>query len=407
MDRKAVREVLKEEKQQQRTKAKNRGLKMQLLAMAVCLVVLVAIMYGGMVLYTKLNPQLQEVMQGNVSGLTLDENGNVVESDNPANGISGDQADMGNDVAQAVSDAVVYSQQELDERVAEAVMTAQAQGANAVLEAIKEGFLDGKTLQTLRTLYPDDIVAYYNSQYYFIPIDRELAQSQFRTENLSFLENGEAQYIVDGQVISHKGIDVSKHQRAIDWNLVAQDGVEFAFIRVGNRGYGAEGRLVEDEYFVDNIEGAQAAGIKVGVYFYSQAITEEEVLEEANFVLERIAPYQLDCPVVYDAEKVTNTNGRMNNISLEDCTKHTLLFCQTIENAGYTPMIYYNLQWAVQKLDPPMLEKYDKWFAAYETDNPYYPYEYKVWQYSVKGQVQGINGNVDLNISFSPFWETQ
>lgn len=399
MDRRTAKEVLNEDKQQQ-TRAKKRGRKMQFLAITACLMVLMSIMYGGMTLYSKLNPESQPVM-GNISGLTLDEDGNVVGTGDPSGGGE-------NDVTQAVSDAIVYSQEELDERVAEAVMTAQAQGANNILETIKEGFLDGKVLQTLRPLYPDDIVVYYNSQYNFIPIDRELAQSQFRKENLSFLENGEAQYIVDDQVISHKGIDVSAHQNVIDWSLVAQDGVEFAFIRVGYRGWGTEGKLKEDDYFVANIEGAQAAGIKVGVYFYSQAITEEEALEEANFVLERIAPYQLDCPVVLDVEKVSNNNNaRMNNISLEDCTKHAVLFCQTIENAGYTPMLYYNLQWGVQKLDPALLDQYGKWFAAYQTDDPYYPYEYKVWQYSSTGSVQGINGNVDLNISFSPFWENQ
>lgn len=399
MDRKTAEEVQNEDKQQ-RTQTKKRGRKMQFLAITVCLMVLMVIMYGGMVLYTKLNPESQTVM-GNVSGLTLDEDGNVVGTDDPS-------GDAENDVTQAVSDAIVYSQEELDERVAEAVMSAQAQGSNAVLEAIREGLLDSNSpVQTLRPLYPDYIVAYYSGQYYFLPIDRELAQSQYHKENLSFLENGEAQYIVDGQVVSHKGIDVSAHQKVIDWNLVAQDGVEFAFIRVGYRGWGSEGKLMEDDYFVANIEGAQAAGIKVGVYFYSQAITEEEALEEANFVLERIAPYQLDCPVVIDVEKNGKNEARMNNISLEDCTKHVVLFCQTVENAGYKPMIYHNLQWAVQKLDPSPLDQYGRWFATYGTDDPYYPYEYKVWQYSATGRVQGINGNVDMNISFSPFWETQ
>lgn len=399
MDRMTVKEIQNEDNQQQ-VRAKKRGRKRQFLAITACLMVLMAIMYGGMTLYSKLNPESQAVM-GNVSGLTLDEDGNVVETDDPSR-------DAENDVTQVVSDAIVYSQEELDERVAEAVMSAQTQGSNAVLEAIREGLLDSNSpLQTLRPLYPDYIVAYYSGQYYFLPIDRELAQSQYHKENLSFLENGEAQYIVDGQVVSHKGIDVSKFQGAIDWNLVAQDGVEFAFIRVGYRGYGTEGKLMEDDNFVANIEGAQAAGIKVGVYFYSQAVTEEEALEEANFVLERIAPYQLDCPVVYDVEKHSKPSARMNNISLEESTNNVIMFCQTIENAGYTPMIYHNLQWAVQKLDPALLDQYGRWFAAYETEDPYYPYEYKVWQYSATGRVQGINGNVDLNISFSPFWETQ
>ena len=104
-------------------------------------------------------------------------------------------------------------------------------------------------------------------------------------------EDGEVQYMQDGQVVSHKGIDVSKHQGNIDWTKVAADGVEFAFIRVGLRGYGTEGKLVEDEYFEQNIKGALQAGIKVGVYFYSQAITDAELLEEANLVLEKVKPY--------------------------------------------------------------------------------------------------------------------
>ena len=209
---------------------------------------------------------------------------------------------------------------------------------------------------------------------------------------------------MDGQIISHKGIDVSKHQGAIDWNLVAQDGVEFAFIRVGFRGYGSEGKMVEDEYFVKNIEGALAAGIKVGVYFYSQAITEAEAQEEAEFVIERIRPYEIACPVVFDVERVSGAQGRMNDISVEERTALAVLFCQTIEQAGYKPMIYHNTEMGALMLDLTQLESYDKWYASY-SDQIFYPYAYKIWQYSDKGSVQGINTDVDLNISFEPLWE--
>ena len=162
--------------------------------------------------------------------------------------------------------------------------------------------------------------------------------------------------------------------------------------------------MLEDENYAANISGALAAGIKVGVYFYSQAITEEEVLEEANYVLERIAPYQIDCPVVFDVERVSNENGRMNKLSAEERTKLTLLFCQTVENAGYKPMIYHNTEMGALMLEQEPLDTYDKWFAAY-SDTFYYPYEYCVWQYSQSGTVQGITGAVDLNISFVPLWE--
>ena len=276
--------------------------------------------------------------------------------------------------------------------------------SDRVLEGIKTALSQGTTtVETLRPYYPDDIVVVSGGRFHFVPINRELKMNQLDPANLNILESGEFQYLTDGQVTSHKGIDVSSHQGEIDWNLVAQDGVEFAIIRVGFRGYGAEGRLVVDEQFENNIKGAKAAGIKVGVYFFSQAINEEEVLEEANLVLENIAPYQLDCPVVYDVEK-TSAAGRMNEISVEERTNLTLLFCQTIENAGYTPMIYHNTEMGALMIDVAALEDYDKWYASY-SDQMFYPYEYKIWQYSDKGRVQGINTNVDLNISFAPVWE--
>lgn len=184
---------------------------------------------------------------------------------------------------------------------------------------------------------------------------------------------------------------------------MAQDGVEFAFIRVALRGYGT-GKLVEDEYFEQNVEGAQAAGIKVGAYIYSQAINEEELLEEANLVLEKIAPYTIECPIVFDVEKVTGAKGRMNDISLEERTNLALLFCRTIENAGYKPMIYHNAEMGALMIDLETLEDYDKWFASY-SDTLYYPYEYKIWQYTQNGRVAGISTAVDMNICIEPVWE--
>lgn len=394
MDKKTVREARKAE--EQRKPVGKRGRRSQLLAMSGCLVVLVAVMYGGLALFMKFNRQPEETVNGNVSGLTLDENGNVVQAGSDA--VLG-----GDDAVDVASGAVLYSQEELDAKVAEAVLVAQANASQDVLNTIKTGLSDGDTvLETLRPFYPDDIIVASGGKYHFVPINYELAQSRLQTENLNFLESGEVQYLEDGEVISHKGIDVSKHQGEIDWSRVAADGVEFAFIRVGNRGYGT-GQLVEDDYFTANIEGALAAGIKVGVYIYSQAINEQEALEEANFVLEKIAPYKVECPVVFDVEKVSGNGGRMNNISVEERTKVTLLFCQTIENAGYHPMIYHNTEMGALMLDLAALEDYDKWFAAY-SDTLYYPYEYKVWQYSQSGTVQGVSGQVDLNISLAPLW---
>lgn len=362
-----------------RKKRRNRSTVKVIFAMLGCLVLLVAVMYGGLTL--------------------IDKHMNREQEDIPAmaDGLEGDAVD-------AVSDAVVYSQEELDEKIAEAVSAAQNERADKVLEGIRASLSEGTTtVETLRPYYPDDIVVVSGGKFHFVPINRELKLNNYEVANLNILENGEFQYLTDGQVTSHKGIDVSSHQGNIDWNLVAQDGVEFAIIRVGYRGYGSEGRLVVDEKFENNIKGATAAGIKVGVYFFSQAINEAELLEEANLVLEQIAPYKIECPVVYDVEK-TSAQGRMNAISVEERTQLTKLFCQTIADAGYRPMIYHNTEMGALLINIAELEDYDKWYASY-SDQMFYPYDYKIWQYSDKGKIQGISTDVDLNICFAPVWE--
>ena len=365
-----------------RRKRRNNSTVKVVFAMLGCLVLLVAVMYGGLTLIDRYVHRNQD--------------------DVPA--MADDIQNQPQDSVDVVSDAVVYSQEELDAKIAEAVLAAQNLEADRVLEGIKTSLSEGTTtVETLRPYYPDDIVVVSGGKFHFVPINRELELNTLDKANLNILESGEFQYLTDGQVISHKGIDVSSHQGNIDWNLVAQDGVEFAIIRVGYRGYGSEGRLVVDEKFEDNIKGAKAAGIKVGVYFFSQAINETELLEEANLVLEQIAPYSIECPVVYDVEK-TSAAGRMNAISVEDRTHLTQLFCQTIENSGYKPMIYHNTEMGALLINIAELENYDKWYASY-SDQMFYPYEYKIWQYSDKGKIQGISTDVDLNISFAPIWE--
>lgn len=305
----------------------------------------------------------------------------------------------------AISDGIVYSQEELDARIAEAVQAADREEADRILGGIKEALSQGTTtVETIRPFYPDDLVVVSGGRFHFIPIDRSLKLNDYNVANLNKLDTGEFQYLTDGQVTSHKGIDVSTYQGNIDWNLVAQDGVEFAIIRVGIRGWGSEGTLKEDERFKANIEGAMAAGVKVGVYFFTQAITEAEVDEEVQFVLNSIAPYKIDCPVVLDVEKVSDSRARMNKLTPEERTALALRFCQAIENAGYQPMLYHNTEMSALMIDIAAFEKYDKWYASY-SDKMFYPYAYKIWQYSDKGRVNGIATDVDMNICFEPVWE--
>ncbi len=301
------------------------------------------------------------------------------------------------------AEPVTMTQEELNALLQETRAEAGQDAQKQLLDKLAASINNNSTMvQALRPLYEDDLVVVSGGEYHFIPINENLKQHSLKEENLKLLDNGLVEYVENGTVVSHKGIDVSKHQGEIDWAQVAADGVEFAFIRVGNRGYGS-GAIVDDPQFEANIVGASTNGIKVGVYFFSQAITVEEAKEEAKYVLDRIAPYKVNCPVVLDVEKVADSEGRMNKISLEQRTENTIAFLEAIEAAGYKSMLYHNMEMGTLMLDMTQLEDYEKWFAYYNKEI-YYPYEFSVWQYSDKGKVNGIKGDVDLNISFT-LWD--
>ena len=297
-----------------------------------------------------------------------------------------------------------YDQAQVDAMMSEAVGNAKLQGQvsgySELLEKIRQGLSTGETiLGTLRPLYPEQILVASGGVYHFVPIRQELKMHGRKQENLRVLENGELQYLENNQVISRKGIDVSKYQGEIEWKKVAEAGVEYAFIRVGIRGYGAEGNIALDDMFAKNVQGAKQAGIKVGVYFFTQALTVEEAKEEAAIVLEQIAPYEIDYPVVCDVEKVSAQGARMNALTAAQRTDVVIAFLEEIRAAGYTPMVYANLEMFAVMLEIQRLEAYEKWYANFGTEM-YFPYDYAVWQYSETGTVPGIEGDVDLNISF-------
>lgn len=198
---------------------------------------------------------------------------------------------------------------------------------------------------------------------------------------------------------SELGIDVSQHQGEIDWQAVKQAGVTFAIIRVGGRGYGEKGSLYTDDLAQTYYEGARAAGIKVGVYFFSQAISVKEAEEEADLVLDRIKDWQLDMPVVYDWEQMLVAGSRTADVDpriVTDCMK---AFCQRVEKSGRKAMIYFNpdhsdVQFFIEEVTP-----YGFWLAYY-TEWMDYPYKVDMWQYTNEGTVPGIAGNVDINLYF-------
>ena len=191
------------------------------------------------------------------------------------------------------------------------------------------------------------------------------------------------------------GIDVSEYQQNVDWDKVHASGIEFVFIRIGGRGT-TEGGLYADSMAKDHYDGAKSAGLQVGMYFYSQAITPEEAAEEAEYVLSLLNGYSLDLPLVYDWEW-GGEDSRTTSMEKELLTEITETFCETVSAAGIAPMIYFNESQGLDQLDLERLKDYPFWLALYDGTMDF-PYAVDYWQYSPKGRVDGIEGDVDLNI---------
>lgn len=194
------------------------------------------------------------------------------------------------------------------------------------------------------------------------------------------------------------GVDVSAYQHEIDWQAVAADGVEFAFIRCGYRGYSA-GALNRDDMFQENIEGALAAGLDVGVYFFSQAVTAEEAAEEAAFVLDMLSGYNVTLPVFYDWEEITGDEARTDDLDGQTLTACALEFCRQIEAGGYRSGVYTYMNLAYFTYDLNQFKDVTLWVAD-PGSRPEFYYDHDFWQYSFTGSVAGIEEDVDLNVMY-------
>lgn len=221
-----------------------------------------------------------------------------------------------------------------------------------------------------------------------------LAASEFSPEDFVLDENG---YMTCLSQTCIRGIDVSTHQKEIDWVQVKNAGFEFVMIRLGYRG-SVQGLLFEDEWAQSHYQGAKAAGLKVGGYFFSQAVTVEEAKEEARYAMQIIQDWELDMPLVYDWELIQEDyrNADLDARTLTDCVK---AFCDTVEQAGYTSMVYFNPDVSSTRIYLEELSDYDFWLAMYH-DEMVYPYKVDMWQYTCTGSVPGIQGNVDIDLYF-------
>lgn len=254
--------------------------------------------------------------------------------------------------------------------------------------------LDGKKI-----LYRDNSLGEV-----FAPVFADVPASTLDKKQL-ITRNNYSFYKENGNITSIAGIDVSEHQGDIDWAKVKASGVDFAIIRVGFRQYGG-GKIELDKKYTDNIEGAINAGIKVGAYFFSQAISTEEAVEEADAVIDALAPYDVSYPVVFDWEIIYGEDARTDSVGVDTLADCCVSFCERVRSAGYKPMIYSNKSTSMMKLDLPRIKDYDFWLAEYN-DEPTYYYHFDIWQYASDGYIPGINGDVDLNISFKDFSKSE
>ena len=228
--------------------------------------------------------------------------------------------------------------------------------------------------------------------------------STYSKYNLEKDENGYYVYKEDGKVISHLGVDISEYQGEVDFAAVKAAGADFVILRIGGRYYGDEGKLYEDSAFDTYYEQAKAAGLKVGAYFFSQAASVKDAEEEAAAAIKKLNGRTLDYPLAFDWENIGDEPARTDDITGSELTKIAEAFCDAVNKAGYKSIVYANSAQMFIMYDFNTMKDYDFWLADYR-DFPTMFYHYDMWQYSDSGEIDGIEGTVDLNISFTDFSE--
>lgn len=233
----------------------------------------------------------------------------------------------------------------------------------------------------------------------WVLISPYLKKNAYDFSNLSETA-GLKKYTEGGKKISQIGVDISKHDGTVNFERLKSDGIDYVMIRLGARGY-STGQISLDDNFVENMDAAVKAELSIGVYFYSQAINQEEAIQEAYFVIQNLEPYRahINFPVAFYMENIINDKARIDGLSRSDKTLITATFLEAIKAAGYIPMVYGNKEWLIKNVDLTRLQNYDVWFSQDE-DTPDYPYLYTMWQYTTTGTVNGITGDASLNICF-------
>ncbi len=231
----------------------------------------------------------------------------------------------------------------------------------------------------------------------YYEIMEDVAKNDYDFENNLINENGMLRY-KDSKREAVNGVDLSKYNGAVDFTKLKDAGVGFVMLRLGSRGYGT-GKIALDEKFVEYAQNAQMNGIQIGAYFYSQAINETEAVEEANYIVGAVSGFGVKYPIAIDIERVTGDDARTDKLTNKERTAVVKSFCDAVKGYGYKPIIYATTEMLVGGLNLEELTDYDIWLADDKTPTKF-PYKFSMWQYSKNGKIDGITGDIDLDLSF-------
>ncbi len=307
------------------------------------------------------------------------------------------QADASQSELDALENEGYYTTAQAQQLMDQAVSEAMKEAGDDLRIRFKEKLIQGDKLGAIRSIFPDDIVTEFGGQYYFTPIDRGINADPLSDDDLAFTDDGFLSYVGTNENITvTRGVDISRTQGDIDFDKVKEAGIDFVMIRAGLRG-SAEGQILEDDYFETYLSKARKAGLEVGVYFYSQAIDANEAAEEAEFVIDHLQGAEITYPIAIDLDQISSSEARTSKLSKQLYSEIADAFCSRISEAGYTPMLQGGIRTFSELIEKEELQKYPTWIIYYGLPQ-YYPYEYHMWQYSKTGRVDGISGDVNLDI---------
>lgn len=287
-----------------------------------------------------------------------------------------------------------------------------AQGVTSVYdvtekENVKDGEITGKEEETKEEeeeeeeeLITSIQVKHADGTKEWVDVNSEIARHHYKFSNLTY-KKPVMSYYEDDKLLSRCGVDISAKLGDVDFKKLKNAGCNFVMIKVGARGY-SSGRIVLDANYEDNIRAAKNAGLDIGVYFCSQAVTKAEARDEADEIIDAISGFDIKYPVVFVMENVEDDVSRIEALDITDRTQIARTFLNRVENSGYKPMIYGDKEWLLTMVDMEQLQDFDVWYAQ-DGDTPEYPYEFSMWQYDSDATIKGIDGDAAMIISFKDY----